>query len=861
GKDVNISEDQLREKIRANIKYHGSSIINSMGGKAAEIWQDGHSQYSDIQNPIVRIRFNERDSGGKKILFIEEMQGPSDANQKKMPEYLRKRIYDLGVKRILAYAKEQGFDGISWTPGEMQAKRYDLSKQVEEIRYRKNDDGTYDLQFIKDGRNIDQGAAQSPGDLQPAQLEQWVGKDVAAKILRNEGADTGTIYHKSLSGLDLKVGGEGLKRLYDQTLPALFKKYGKEEVRENTINKGRENYEVINLTRNESIGGGYTRAEAEARVAQNPENYRLQLLAGGNESIPFLSITDKTPGSFPQFARSGTEFNVVAKADIETKIAAPLKELRGAVPVVVVENVAGLPKPLRRAAEKVDFKAVVFKGKVYMVASKFASMDDAVTTLFDHELRHVGLQLLGVPMDKVMDEIWAGKEQASIKAFAEKLGIDTTTENGRRIAAEEYAIDLATNKPKAPLVQRIINMIRAFLRRMGVKLRTTEADILDLISRAGEAVKTGVGGMNPATQEMYARTHNPQGEADILAKFARVVSGGDPKSIREHMNTLGRSARPIFDKIFNGTIDWLAPIDRKITLAVTRPVFAPIKAQLHEYGQLVQEQAAMQDSIFGEATKLHVKATEIKKDIPAMQKTLELGRIYRLFPGKELADQPWTPQSWKEEGMQDRYGKSLGEALAELNGHYDSLASSSQVAYQNIIAELKKLRERDLKAMKSFIVDSTSEGSVERERLISQLERKYASIKGPYVPLMRHGDNVLQVFEKNEDGSKGTREQRIHFENRYDALQKRAGLQAAGYHVEISVRDAKTRDFANIPLEFMEKIKALAVSSEMSEEHLQNILSDFDDLWLEYTPDSSVLKHTIQSSDLKGYDEDMLRGV
>ena len=143
-------------------------------------WNDGHTAYSDIQNPIVRIRFNERvvDApvktrvsfnpstqgwhvyneagrdiaafvkesealhkaneinrryGGKRILFVEEIQGPNKENQEKMPESLRKRIYDIGVKRILAYAKENGFDGVAWTSGKMQADRYKLANVIDKI--------------------------------------------------------------------------------------------------------------------------------------------------------------------------------------------------------------------------------------------------------------------------------------------------------------------------------------------------------------------------------------------------------------------------------------------------------------------------------------------------------------------------------------------------------------------------------------------------------------------------------------------------------------------------------------------------------------------------------------------------------
>jgi hypothetical protein len=99
-------------------------------------WNDGHGAYANVKNPIVRIRFDERKIDNKKVLFVEEMQGPSTFNQEKMPDTLKKRIYDIGVKKILSYAKENGFDSVAWTTGDMQTNRYDLSKQVNSIKWK-----------------------------------------------------------------------------------------------------------------------------------------------------------------------------------------------------------------------------------------------------------------------------------------------------------------------------------------------------------------------------------------------------------------------------------------------------------------------------------------------------------------------------------------------------------------------------------------------------------------------------------------------------------------------------------------------------------------------------------------------------
>lgn len=241
-------------------------------------WQDGHSDYSDIKNPIVRIRFNTRaDSQGRRILFVEEMQGPNKDNQSKMPAYLRDNIYNLGVKRILAYAKENGFDGVSWTTGEMQRDRYSeaLKKEVDSIGYQKRGDELYNITvWGKDGDAVWQNQSASRED-----IENSIGKELLQKIEAGEGRKEGEITY--LEGLDLTVGGEGILHLYDTTLPDMFKAYGKERVGKTVFT-------------HEGFEADYDQSEGESIVDAVPP---------GSFTVPFLPVTGKTPASFPLFSQ------------------------------------------------------------------------------------------------------------------------------------------------------------------------------------------------------------------------------------------------------------------------------------------------------------------------------------------------------------------------------------------------------------------------------------------------------------------------------------------------------------------------------------------------------------------------------
>ena len=122
---------------------------------------------------------------------------------------------------MIRYAAENGYDRISWTPGEQQAARYDLSKQIDSIEYVKTGKNEYAYNAIKDGRNVN-GA----NSLTESQLVDHLGKDIAQKIVNGEGR-IGDGDYNYLEGVDLKVGGSGMKGFYDKMIPAWLNKYAK----------------------------------------------------------------------------------------------------------------------------------------------------------------------------------------------------------------------------------------------------------------------------------------------------------------------------------------------------------------------------------------------------------------------------------------------------------------------------------------------------------------------------------------------------------------------------------------------------------------------------------------------------------
>jgi hypothetical protein len=240
------------------------------------------SPHWDEPNVLAHMRLNDRvDSEGKKVLFVEEIQSDwhqagrkkgyetspeemnkaeqayndyyskmrekygvaqwrrkatqeeldqgnklSDLAQQATNKYhdqvpaapFSKTWHELAFKRILREASEEGYDKVAWTTGEQQAARYDLSKHIGKAIW--NEDTkmltAYDPAMEHKVIQVD--------IKDPSELENYIGKDAAQKLVD---AKPDEDMDRTISGLDLKVGGEGMKGFYDKILPDYANKYGK----------------------------------------------------------------------------------------------------------------------------------------------------------------------------------------------------------------------------------------------------------------------------------------------------------------------------------------------------------------------------------------------------------------------------------------------------------------------------------------------------------------------------------------------------------------------------------------------------------------------------------------------------------
>ena len=390
-------------EVLLTLPYNEYSKIKDWKNAKEEKIQKFKSSHFDEPNILAHVRLNDRQTDLGKTLFVEEVQsdwhqqgrekgyktgrsfeqidkdlsseqeGTTRASDLINELTLRKEgvadapfkktWHELAMKRVLKEALDKGYDAVAWTTGEQQAERYDLSKQVDKIKFLKAPDGKL--------LNLDvyQKGSKEPhliGDLPVEKLADHVGKDLAQKIVDHKDN------RGEFSGLDLKVGGEGMKTFYDSMLPSavnkMVKKFGgrvdKTEIEIPDRTHGHKRYAMRNED-GEIVGQYETKQEAESILKERLKNGMKRTieetfppkneLAHSVDINPIrqqLAMKDKAKGLFGQggfidiSGKKPEEKPVVAKSKIDTYL--ERKSKAESTKVKPVEG-TGEKKPLKLA--------------------------------------------------------------------------------------------------------------------------------------------------------------------------------------------------------------------------------------------------------------------------------------------------------------------------------------------------------------------------------------------------------------------------------------------------------------------------------------------------------------------------------
>ena len=122
-----------------------------------------------------------------------------------------------------------------------------------------------------------------------------------------------------------------------------------------------------------------------------------------------------------------------------------------------------------------------YQGKVYLMASKLKTPNDAARVLFHEALGHHGLRgLFGKDLGLILNQV-ATMRKEDVDAKIAEYGLRRVNRLDRRTAAEEVLAEIAQNTPELGFVRRAVAAIRTWLRTNvpGFKsLALTDAELI-----------------------------------------------------------------------------------------------------------------------------------------------------------------------------------------------------------------------------------------------------------------------------------------------------------------------------------------------------------------------------------------------
>ena len=145
-------------------------------------------------------------------LLDEKSVALENAYNRRAPNAPAKKSWmNQGIKSEITNTIESGKDYFAWTGGDIQARRYDLSNQVDGLRIDRIGDNKYEVWGQEKG-TINYMRVDT--DINGDDLHKYVGKDLSEKALKDIKDKPAASF--TAEGVDLEVGGEGMKGFYDK---------------------------------------------------------------------------------------------------------------------------------------------------------------------------------------------------------------------------------------------------------------------------------------------------------------------------------------------------------------------------------------------------------------------------------------------------------------------------------------------------------------------------------------------------------------------------------------------------------------------------------------------------------------------
>ena len=408
----------------------------------------------------------------------------------------------------------------------------------------------------------------------------------------------------------------------------------------------------------------------------------------------------------------------MTKAAVDRAVEAIKSTWTNAPKHITVQSVADLPKHLRdqAAEDEVNPRGVYDPDSmlVYLVADNIENKAQTAITLAHEALGHFGLRvLLGKDFKPMLRAVYAGNKAVRDRAdeyIAKGVSKEDSIEEVlSEMAQEVYDTRVKEDKNKLSALQKFVNYIRQFFRRLGVVQDFTDKDILGLIRAARHSVVTG-----PVKEPISARE-----QAKYSARASNIFSG-----LNQQVNKLPGMDSQLAEDFKNS----MSNVPDKLRTAVLGFLTMPQIEQL--YGDALPSLKKLTTALEGRATDMMRRRQHISKNIQDWYKIANKHKavLPRFFA---IANRTTLDQI-----------DVLDPAMANhpLTKEFKKLPSDLQDVYKQLREEYKKSSDEYM----HMLLQNLKQSKASETRL--KMEAKRMKV---YLPLFRMGDNWVSFNDQN----------------------------------------------------------------------------------------------------------------
>jgi predicted GNAT family acetyltransferase len=575
-----------------------------------------------------------------------------------------------------------------------------------------------------------------------------------------------------------------------------------------------------------------TEADAKARTEWSAKVRKLQQRM--NDLVDKLS-----PPAAEQRGVPIDEARAAAKA-----VTDELPQLK----VTVLGTLLQAPKEVLAVAHRTgvfDMKAVFMErtGEIFVFADQHKSADDVVRSVLHEGVAHFGLRaLFGDQLNTVLADIARGIEnKVGLKRVAKGYELDLTKAPERLIATEEYIAKLAEDGDTSTFLQRVIDAVRAVLRKIGLTKKWTDNDIRALLRQTRKKVaqtdeqaqQEFRDAMEDGARFNRQKENHPLGQLYNMAATAEAQMGAkrDSKSLVADAikNTSIAGQRPLLGAIPRQYLsDFVS--DEKMP-AVAKYV----RTANHMDGR--RNELLMEAEPLGKRWASYIAAD--KKNGPRLAELMQASTLTNIDPSK----------SYKALGDPAADAKRKGD-YDLLRKHWEKLGEEGRRLFGEIHEFHKASHKRMFDALEKRINDAQANGQT-KKALIAKLREQFETgrVSEYYAPLMRFGD--YWAAAKDKDGNMVSF---VRFESPSQQRRWVESMKKQGLVIEQGQKTLDAETVEQVAPEFAARITELVKKSGDT-----GLADEIWQMYLATLPELSMRKAFMHRKGRLGFSADALR--